>query len=213
MEAMPIGTERIWTWSVREEPREQRFIKVSHHGGWRQRWRRYSAHWWEQHVGPIPQGYQVFHRDGQFLNDAPENLVLVRENRFRLIFALRPDAARRQKLRRSRAVIRSNRRRALIDGFRIRPRWWYAVLPDSRAIVWKPCLREEEVRQIPVSEIQKYCDDNHFALKVYGGKIYKKGDAIEYVTGAQLIADSCMDGRYEGFMRLIKDTRFSAYGN
>lgn len=206
MEAMPIGTERIWTWSVREQPRQQRFIKVSHHGGWRKRWRPASSHWWEQHVGPIPDGYQVFHRDGQPLNDAPENLVLVRENRFRLIFALRPDAARRQKLRRSRAVIRSNRRRALVDRFQIRPHWWYAVLPASRAIVWKPCVNEEDVREIPISLIKKYCKDNHLAIKLNGGKIYKKEDRVEYVTGAQIIAGSGMDGRYEGFMRLIKDS-------
>lgn len=207
MEALPIGTERVWTWIVRQQPRQQRYIKVSHHGSWRKRWRPFSSHWWEQHVGPIPDGYQVYHRDGLSLNDEPENLVLVRSDRLRLIFTLRPDAARRQALRRSRAVKRSNRRRALVDSFRIRPKWWYAVLPASRGIVWKPCLTKEQVCQISPKEFKKFSSDNRIEIKRNKGNLYRKGAEVEYVQGETIIVESCMDGRYEGFMRLIEETR------
>ena len=57
MEAKPIGAVTIRTRTVRKQPRRQRFVKVSHHGGNRQRWRPLSLHWWEKNVGPVPDGY------------------------------------------------------------------------------------------------------------------------------------------------------------
>ena len=44
------------------------------------RWIKLSHHIWETHNGPIPEGCAVFHRDGDHLNVAPENLYVDRKN-------------------------------------------------------------------------------------------------------------------------------------
>ncbi|MDR2890738.1 MAG: HNH endonuclease [Alistipes sp.] len=44
------------------------------------RWVKLSHHVWMTHNGPVPEGYAVFHRDGDHLNVEPENLYIDRKN-------------------------------------------------------------------------------------------------------------------------------------
>ena len=53
-----------------------RWIKLSDRGPWHSRRMPYARHVWQQQYGPIPPGFLVIHRDGDTLNDEPENLVL-----------------------------------------------------------------------------------------------------------------------------------------
>lgn len=99
MEAKPIGT--VTTRNFRG--RTTRFVKTSHHGHWTQRWKMFARHWWEQNVGPVPDGHQVYHRNGDSLDDSPDNLVLAREDRLKLVLSRRP-ANRRRLVRQKSAV-------------------------------------------------------------------------------------------------------------
>lgn len=68
----PIGTVRI----IKKGARASRYIKVRMDGKQCERWRPWARVWWEQHRGPVPAGKCVLHKDGDTLNDRPDNLVL-----------------------------------------------------------------------------------------------------------------------------------------
>lgn len=72
--ASPIGTIRVWRGKGSSGPR--RYLKVKH-GHSSECWRPVSQLIWERLHGPIPPGHFVSYRDGNTLNDEPENLVLV----------------------------------------------------------------------------------------------------------------------------------------
>ena len=208
MEALPLGTARIRKRCVRKQTRQERFIKVSHHGKWWHRWRPYAKHWWETNIGPIPEGYQVYHRDGDPLNDQPANYVLCRADRFQLIFALHPQANRTQRRRRSKAVARANRRRGSIARAMINPAAWYLVLPESRAVVWQPCrCHRGAVRLVVPEQLVALCCKGVVRIEAIRGVPYADGHASQVVQGRDLQAGSGPNGAYEGFLRLVPDER------
>ena len=208
MEALPIGTARIRTRTTRKQLRRERFVKVSHHGSMTQRWRPFARHWWEQNIGTIPAGHNVFHRDGDTLNDDPTNFVLCHSDRFRLIFALRPEAQRNQRRRRASAVARSNRRRAEIHEALLNPAAWYVVLPLSKAIVWQPCRTQLAARRlIETDRLAAMCQQDIVRLEKIQGVQYQPGHPVKVVQGDRLNRGSWDDGEFEGFIRLIPDVR------
>ncbi|MDB5390869.1 MAG: hypothetical protein JWM11_6515 [Planctomycetaceae bacterium] len=207
METEPIGTIHIKRRTTRKQVRQQRFIKVSHHGGYRNRWRPLARYWWEQHVGQIPAGCQVFHRDGDSLNDAPENLILTREQRFAQLFAIRSDARDTQRRRQSQAVAKSNRLRAQINATQMRLKAWYAVLPTSRVIVWRPCKTAAQARKTPAQSLIEMCRQDQFTIKQRGGVLFELGHQVEAFQGSEILRLSKPDGRLEGFWRIVPDTR------
>lgn len=207
---IPVGTVRIKKRTIAKQyVRQERFVKVSHHGkDWRKRWRPFAWHWWTTHVGPIPPGYRVFHRDGNSLNDDPANLVLCREDRFRLIFAVNPDAMRKRQRKQARAVARSNRRRGRVFRSQIKATAWYLVLPQSRAIVWQPCRsRLAASRLVNHDTLAALCAKDFVRLVGNKGKPYAAADRVEVVRGDDLQRGSQNDGPFEGFIRLIPDVR------
>lgn len=208
MEASAIGTVRIWTAARRKQNVQIRVVKVSHHGGQRQRWRPFARHWWEQNASPIPEGYQIFHKDGNSLNDDPANLVLSRADYWQHIFAACPGAAERRQKRQASAVAKSNRNRARIDVSRISVRSWYVVLPDSRAIVWLPCVTAREAAQLlTTADLVALCQDNRIRIADHKCRQFVPGDRVTIARGRQIVAGSEMDGAFCGFIRLIPDTR------
>jgi hypothetical protein len=207
MEAQPIGTIHIKHRTVRKQIRQQRFIKVSHHGAYRNRWRPFARFWWEQHVGSIPEGFQVFHLDGDALNDAPENLILTREQRFAQIFAIQSDAEKVRKRRQAQAVIKSNRLRAQIRASQMLPAAWYVVLPASRVIIWRPCKTRGRARRIKPAELIEMCCKVRRRIKARGGQPFVAGHSIEVLQGAEILRLSDPDGRLEGFWRIVPETR------
>jgi hypothetical protein len=205
MQAKPIGTVTVW--------RGQRHIKVSHHGRKRQRWRPVARHWWEQNVGPVPVGHQVYHRDGDPLNDSPENLVLAREDRLRVILAANRKSQHRQRVRHSTAIRKANSDRARVYNAVLRPQAWYIVLPQSKAILWVPCRRRTEAKELfPPVAIADLCakDEailNWRDLRPRNIESFQPGHEVLICRGSQIEAESGQDGRFEGFIRLIPDTR------
>ena len=208
LEALPIGTERVWNRQVRKQIHPQRFIKVSHHGARWSRWRPFARHWWERNVGPIPEGYQVYHRDGDTLHDDPANYVLCRADRFKLIFATLREASRTQKRRRSKAIAKANRRRGSIARAQVKESYWYLVLPESRAVVWQANRYRRGARRLVVAEqLAALCRKDITRIADMKAEPYQPGHAAQVVLGSDLIRGSCPGGPYEGFVRLIPDER------
>ena len=86
----PIGTITIrcdtlfgWQRSRRYKNGEhrkgkpRRWIKIRDDGLPQKRWVPYARFLWEQNRGPVPAGYIVVHRDGNQMNDAIDNLIIV----------------------------------------------------------------------------------------------------------------------------------------
>jgi hypothetical protein len=209
LEALPIGTQRLRKRIINKRyVREERLVKVSHHGTWWQRWRPFARYWWEQNVGPIPAGYRVFHRDGDTLNDDPQNFVLCRAERFQLIFASNPEASEAQKRRRSNALAKSNRRRARVAQSQIKPSAWYLVLPLSHAIIWQPCRTKRAARRLSVAEnLLQLCHKDRVRIEEIRAALYEPGHQTQVVQGADLIRWTGVDGAFEGFIRLVPDVR------
>lgn len=208
MEATPIGTTSVWVETRRKQKFQYRVIKVSHHGRQRQRWRPLARHWWESNISPIPEGYQILHRDGNSLNDDPSNLVLTRSERFTLILAARPGSAERRRKRQAIGVVRSNQTRSHDGLSRTRPRMWYVVLPASRAIVWLPCDTAHEARHLLTpDDLTAMCRANHQRMTDHNCPQYQPGDRISVARGRQITAGSEIDGAFFGFIRLIPDNR------
>lgn len=86
----------------------RRFIKVKDDGRPQDRWLPYARYIWQKHNGPIAPGYIVVHADGDFLNDAIENLRLL-NRRQHLAFqqSRNPDMVPKQR----RNVVRTNKKR------------------------------------------------------------------------------------------------------
>lgn len=208
LEALPIGTI-----SIRIDggvPR--RFIKLSHHGHWRSRWRPLARHRWESQVGPIPAGYRVEFRDSLSLHDELENLVLTRADRFKVLLQ-RPNASRNQKVKRRSALQKSNRDRVRVADSQLKPWAWYVVLPLSKAIVWVPHRNRKEARELHTDEqLATLCDQEimtilYRAKRPRNAEPFEPGHPVEILRGQTIADESGTDGKCEGFIRLIPDTR------
>jgi len=99
----------------------RRWIKVRNYGPPSRRWVPLARRVWERKHGPVPPGYFVVHRDGDTLNDAPSNLMLMdRQHLLRWQHSVRPRMEARR--RRGNAIAQ-------------RQRWaeYYAVKNRTRA--------------------------------------------------------------------------------
>lgn len=133
--AMPLGTVRqMKRWGTLIN-----MVKVSHHGTKWQRWRPQSMIEVEQRDGTIPLEHQVYHRDGDSLNDSPDNLIVTRSNRLQLNLQRSRSSRKRQQERRATAVRRANRIRGRVGrSVQIRLSQFYPVCHATRTIILKP---------------------------------------------------------------------------
>jgi hypothetical protein len=82
---VPIGTKklkrRIGSRNAgRPTIRKYWAVKVSDEiGSGKRNWESLAAYNYKKHIGPIPDGHCVIHRNGDSLDDSPENLVLVQK--------------------------------------------------------------------------------------------------------------------------------------
>lgn len=208
MNAKPIGTIVIKTRFIRcvageKIAREQRFIKVSHHGPYRRRWIPFARHVWQQANGrPVPDNCQVFFRDHNSLNDSIENLVLVRRNHLQDVLAIYPEVARTFYDKQRAAVRRSNRKRwdegwATRDAI-LQPESWYAVLHGLQLIFWKPFSNRLRA--------ERTCTARFLTESLSRDGIQFSG-SIEILTGAELSLQCRPDGFLEAFRRYVPDER------
>jgi hypothetical protein len=224
MEAAPLGTLTIFSrtvgklkqivWLEQDDGlllkstiircviRQQRFIKSSYHGNWRRQWRPLSRHWWETQVGPIPKGYQIFHRDGDSLNDAPENLILACSNRFAITFAINPEASRKRVHNQRSAVRRSNKRRhvelrAARDAL-LRADAYYVVLHGPSLILWRSFDSMTAARQAsPPAVLNAWLQQDQILPP----------DHVEILSGLDVMKLSRPDGPLERYRRYVPDER------
>ena len=90
-----IGRRRVGRGRIRRG-KPVRKIKVKDCGRPNERWIPYARYLWEKEHGPVPPGYYVAHKDGDSMNDALENLVLVNHREHsKLLLDLRPDILNR----------------------------------------------------------------------------------------------------------------------
>lgn len=209
-QSLPIGTVRVWTHSVRTKTYQERYVKVSHHGPSNHRWLRYSQHVWQQTLGAIPPGFQIYHLDGNTLNDSLDNLVLVRSTE-RLKTVLQDRKSKRRRIRRQKkAVSKSNRRRGHLSSFRIRDNKFYAVVPGIRAVVWIPCrTRSEVIRRVSADLISQIVESMFEPTMASRNRLlaFTPGDPVEVFSGQEITQGSGDGGKFEGFVRLIPDSR------
>lgn len=167
---------------VQRKRRPKRFIKVSHHGRPFQRWKPFATHWWSTNVGPIPTGFQIYHRDGDPLNESPDNLVIAREQRFQVQAAADRRIVRRRKARQARAVARSNAQRGEVSRAYLRQRAWYVVIESEALIWWCPYrTRKQAENGFPVAVMEypslisrkwRIIRGDHLALAVQAGGMF-----------------------------------------
>jgi hypothetical protein len=181
----------------------QKVIKTTHHGSYRNRWRRYTDYIWEHKTGSkIPVGYKIFHLDGDACNDAVDNLVLSRSVPFAAILKLRPQAERKRRLKQKAAVKRSNRRRheelqaarkALFS-----PEAWYVILHGLDAVLWKPCESQRAAEKLAVSnELRDWLKRDGLATP----------ESTEVIQGRDVAVLSGHDEPLERYRRFIPDER------
>jgi hypothetical protein len=124
-------------------------VKVSHHGRKWERWRPLSAIEVEKQHGPLPAQHQVYHLDGNSLNDIPDNLVVTRSDRLQLNLQRSRSALRKQREKRSSAVQRSNRMRGRINrSVHIRLGQFYPVSHATRTIICHPFRTKRQAERV-----------------------------------------------------------------
>lgn len=130
---MQVGTIRL---RHKRGAKPCRMIKVRMDGPKPERWKEYARWWWEQNRGPVPAGKRVCHADGDTLNDAPDNLVLLTPGDVVFLAHERdPAMSRRNRRQASRATAQSNRERAACRRLREwLPSKWYPVDVAARVI-------------------------------------------------------------------------------
>lgn len=136
-EELPIGTIRVRRHSARSRVR---MVKVRNDGPKGRRWIALARHWWIQNKGPIPAGMRVVHRNGDHLDDRPENYVLCSGGDVAYLARVwDPDVEARCEARRLPAIREHNRLRSRVRraaGY-LADRW-YAVDPESRRVINDP---------------------------------------------------------------------------
>ena len=147
--SQPIGTITIRKRKQASRTRTHwsRFIKVQLSGGPGDRWKLFARWWWEKNRGPVPSGQVVYHKDGDEMNDAPENLAVgTFGEKFVAAHARDPEMSRRnhEEIGRIRAEMnrqqgRINRTKNFIKGY------WYPVVDEMSVILNVPFRRRKRL--------------------------------------------------------------------
>lgn len=163
-QSMPVGTVVI-----REDrdstgrKRLTRYIKVQASGLPQKRWIQYSRWWWEKNKGPVPKGQLVLHKDGDTLNDAPENLI-VGGCGMKLVLAHRRNStwSKNQHARAAAGISRDNRRRGREHRFwDFLQKYWYPVVDSVSVILNVPFRRRKRVLACFGADISGYPKNGH----------------------------------------------------
>ena len=98
-------------------------VKVADHGPEALRWRYLSVVVWEHHHGPVPEGFCLWHRDGNSLNCADKNLELI----------IKAERLKRNMAANYETWLKANRPQAIKNG----KQFWRAALDARRIKAWK----------------------------------------------------------------------------
>lgn len=140
--AATVGTIRVYT----VNGRQHRVIKFREATGGRD-WMAYARWWWLANRGPIPAGWIVLHKNGNSMDDRPENLTLGKPSDAAFLAEQnRPQAAKRWKAKMVAALTEANRYRGRVHralGYNLRN--WYAVNHTTKTIQNTPCHARHQV--------------------------------------------------------------------
>lgn len=146
-EPAPLGTIVIRTEKVgpleRRGPRRTikvRYIKTRMDGPSGLRWTAYARWWWEQNRGLVPPGQMVLHRNGDTLDDSPNNLFLGGPgDKIKLAHELDPEMSRKNRESQRAGTAAFNRLSAKLRRLQ-KPvsRYWYPVADEVMAVIDLP---------------------------------------------------------------------------
>lgn len=117
-----------------------RYIKVADKGGPNKMWKAYARWWWEQNRGPVPKGMGVIHKNGDQMDDRPDNLMIGGPaDRIRLAHLNDPEMSKRNMKSVHEGCAAWNRKQAKLYRFQnVIKSSWYPVLEGSRIILNVP---------------------------------------------------------------------------
>jgi hypothetical protein len=161
---MPVGTVVIrGDRDAAGRRRLTRYIKVRADGPSQKRWTQYSRWWWEKNNGSVPKGHLVLHKDGQTLNDAPENLM-IGTCAMKFVLAHQRDAtwSKSQHARAAAGTAKDNRRRGRVNRFwNFLKRHWYPVVDSVSVILNVPFRRRKRVLACFGADVSRYPRNGH----------------------------------------------------
>lgn len=133
---LPIGTVRV----RKKHGKGFRLIKVNDDEPASRRWMTFARHWWMRNRGPIPEGMRVVHRNGDPLDDSPENLILATAGDVAyLAREWYPGLDEVNKLAVQKAMRKHNRERAAVRrAFEYLPNHFYPVDVPGRRVINEP---------------------------------------------------------------------------
>jgi hypothetical protein len=193
---MPIGTVVIRKREQGRRRRLARYIKIRNDGPPGRRWILYARWWWEKHRGPVPAGHNVLHRDGQELNDKPENLILGTPG-MRLVLAHRrdPEMSARNRASASAGTAEFNRLSGKLHRLReFLGRYWYPVLDTHGVILNVPFRRRKTLMKWFKMDVAWY-PKNGRAKKVVSRGVQETG--IRPVRGGDFAHE-----HYQSYVKL-----------
>lgn len=123
----------------------------------------YSRWWWEKSKGAVPKGQFVLHRDGDTMNDAPENLM-VGSCGMKLVLAHQRDAtwSKGQHARAAAGTAKDNRRRGKYNRFwNFLQKSWYPVVDSVSVILNVPFRRRKRVLSCFGADVSGYPKSGH----------------------------------------------------
>jgi len=161
---MPVGTVVIrGDRDSAGRKRFTRYIKVRADGLPQKRWIQYSRWWWEKNRGPVPKGCLVLHKDGETLNDAPDNLI-VGTCGMKLVLAHQRDKvwSKNQHARAAAGTAKDNRRRGRVNRFwNFLKKRWYPVVSQVSVILNVPFRRRKRVLACFGADVSRYPKNGH----------------------------------------------------
>lgn len=137
--SQPVGTITIRRRKQGRSVRTHwsRFIKVRLDGAPKQRWLLFARWWWTKNRGPIPGGQVVYHKDGDEMNDTPENLAVgTFGQKFVAAHARDPEMSRANRSVIAGKMSARNRMQARINRTKVFTKdYWYPVIDELSLIL------------------------------------------------------------------------------
>ena len=155
-EALPLGSVRMRV----HRGHKVAFVKVTHLGPLRKRWKRLARIEAAKHFGPLPDGAIVEHKDGDRSNVAPDNLI-VAEHHAILKRTLSANPALEAKRRKNQARATSriakslNPLRSRVNrSVHVRGGQYYAVCHSTQMVIFVPCRTKRQAERY--GEVEAY---------------------------------------------------------
>ena len=147
--SQPIGTITIRKRKQGNKTRTHwsRFIKVQLDGRPADRWVLFARWWWEKNRGRIPPKHVIYHKDGDEMNDLPNNLAVgTFGEKFVAAHARDPEMSRDNRQVISKKLAEYNRMQGRINRMQNFVKgYWYPVVDEMSVILNVPFRRRKRL--------------------------------------------------------------------